>query len=90
VSAVGVLDRLHPAALVGSSHDDRRPIGGHDRLLVGVVDRVDVVAVDLDRPPSAGLCAVAVGAQVPAVHGLAALAEAVDVDDRGQVVEVLE
>src|SRR5213076_95803 len=33
---------------------------------------------------------VRVRVEIPAVHGLAALSEAVDVDDRGQVVEPVE
>ena len=54
------------------------------------VDGGDVVPVDLDRLPAERLRARAVGIEVPAVHRLAGLAEPVDVDDRGQVVELVE
>ena len=64
----------------------RRRLG----LAVGGVDLLDVVAVDLDRVPAERAQAVRVRGQIPAVHGLAPLAEPVDVDDRGQVVELVE
>jgi hypothetical protein len=47
------------------------------------------VPVDLDRVPAEGLGALRVRVEVPAVHRLAALPEAVYVDDRDQVVELL-
>ena len=59
------------------------------RLGVGALDRLDVVAVDRDRVPAEGLQAAHVGVEVPAQHRLARLAEAVDVEDRDQVVEAL-
>ncbi len=59
-------------------------------LAVGGVDRLDVVAVDLDRMPAERLEPARVRGEVPAVHRLAALAEPVDVDDRGEVVELVE
>ena len=59
-------------------------------LAVGRVDRLDVVAVDLDRMPAERLEPARVRGEVPAVHRLAALAEPVDVDDRGEVVELVE
>ena len=45
------------------------------------------MAVDLDRAPAEGAGAGGVGGGVPAEHRLAALAEAVDVDDRDEVVQ---
>ena len=59
-------------------------------LAVGGVDCLDVVAVDLDRVPAERLEPARVRGEVPAVHRLAALAEPVDVDDRGEVVELVE
>ena len=53
------------------------------------VDRLHVVAVDLDRMPAEGLGPLRVRVEIPAVHRLAALAEPVHVDDRDQVVELL-
>ena len=85
-----VLDRLDALALQGASDDHRRRALLGDGLAVGPVDRVDVVAVDLDRVPAEGPRAVGVGVEIPAVHRLAALAEPVHVDDRDQVVEPVE
>ena len=61
--------------------------GDVGRLGVGAVDRLDVMAVDLDRVAAEGARAVGVRVEIPAVHRLAALAEPVDVDDRDEVVE---
>jgi hypothetical protein len=87
VHAFFVLDSLHALALHCLGDDHRRaPLGG-GRLGVGAVDRLDVVSVDRDRVPAERLRTRDVRVEVPAVHRLAALAEPVDVDDRGQVVE---
>ena len=88
--AVLVLDGLHALALDRARDDRRRRPGRRARLLVRAVDRLDVVAVDLDRGPAERLDAAPVRVDVPAVHRLAALAETVDVEDRGQVVELGE
>ncbi len=87
VPAVLVLD-LRVALALDRLGDDRgrlarRRLG----LLVGRVDLLDVVAVDLDRVPAARFEPAREVGEVPAVHRLAALPEAVDVDDRRQVVE---
>src|SRR5437762_13648148 len=70
---------------------------GHDglprsvgRFGVGAVDRVAVVAVDLDRVAAERPRAVRVRVEIPAVHRLAALAEPVHVEDRDEVVELVE
>ena len=81
-----VLDRRHPGALLGAGEDHRRDVGG-ERLRVGRVDRLDVVAVDLLHVPAAGGGAGRQRRGVPLVHRRAALAEPVDVDDRDHVVE---
>ena len=81
-----VLDRGDAGALLGAGEDHRRAVGG-ERLRVGGVDRLEVVAVDLLHVPAAGRGARRQRGGVPLVHGRAALAEPVDVDDRDQVVE---
>ena len=81
---------LHAMALLGACDHDGRLSGGLDGAGVGPVDRGDVVPVDLDRLPAEGLGSTAVGGRVPLVHRRARLAEPVDVDDRGQVVEAVE
>ena len=77
-------------ALDGARDDHRRPAGGRLGLGEGAVDLGDVVAVDLDRVPAGGLGALGVGLEVPAVHRLAALAQAVDVDDGHEVVQAVD
>ncbi len=61
-----------------------------ERLGVGAVDRLDVVAVDLDRVAAERPRAIGVGVEIPAVHRLAALTEPVHVEDRDEVVELVE
>src|SRR3712207_7529745 len=51
---------------------------------------VDVVSVDRDRVPPEGFRAARVRLEVPAVHRLARLPEPVHVDDRDEVVELVE
>ena len=87
--AVLVLDRLHALALLGPRDDRDRLAGRGLGLGVGGLDRVHVVAVDRDRLPAERLDPAHVAVEVPAEHRLARLAEPVDVDDRGQVVEPL-
>ena len=89
VEAGLVLDGRDALALERAGDDDRRPAGGLERLGVGAVDRLHVVAVDLDRVPAERLGSLHVDVGVPAEHGLAALAEPVDVEDRRQVVELV-
>ena len=90
VPAVLVLD-LRVALPLDRLGDDRgrlarRRLG----LLVGRVDLLDVVTVDLDRVPAARFEPAREVREVPAVHRLAALPEAVDVDDRRQVVKFVK
>ena len=89
MEAVLVLDRRHALPLLRAGDDDRRPAGCRDGLRIGLVDRLEVVAVDLDRVPAERLGARRVRVEIPAHHRLAALAEPVDVDDRGEVVEAV-
>ena len=88
--AVLVLDLRVALALDRARDDRRRPAGRRLGLAVRGVDCLDVVAVDLDRVPAERLEPLRVRVEVPAVHRLAALTEAVDVDDRGEVVELVE
>src|SRR5829696_9764388 len=85
-----VLDRRYALALLGPGDDHGRRPGRRDRLVERGGDRVDVVAVDGDRVPAERLGAADVAVEVPADHRLARLAEPVDVDDRGQVVQLVE
>ena len=90
VLAGQILDRLDALALLRAGDDHRRLAGRLARLGVGGVDRGVVVAVDRDRVPAERLGPLDVAVEVPADHRLARLPEAVDVDDRGQVVEAGE
>ena len=87
VPALVVLDRGHALALQRSREDRRRLAGLRLGLRVRAVDLLDVVAVDLDRVPAERAGPLGEDGRVPADHRLAALAEPVDVDDRGEVVE---
>ena len=84
-----VLDRRHAPALLRLGDDHRRPARRAHRLVEGRADRLDVVPVDRDRVPAERLRAAHVAVEVPADHGLAGLAEAVDVEDRAEVVELV-
>ena len=59
------------------------------RLGVGAIDGVEIVAVQLDGVPAEGAGAGGVGGAVPAEVRLAALAETVHVEDADQVVELV-
>jgi len=81
-----VLDRGDARALLGAGEDHGRAVGP-ERLCIGLVDCLEIVAVDLLHVPAAGLGAGRQRGGVPLVHGRAALAEPVDVDDGNEVVE---
>ena len=87
--AVPVLPVLHlggAAALDGARQYDGRPLAAEVAGLgQGLVDRRDVVALDLEHPGAERLRPAPVGVQVPAEVGGTALAEPVDVDDGDQV-----
>ena len=87
VPAVLVLDGRHALALQRAREDRGRPAGQRLGVAVRLVDLLDVVAVDLDRVPAEGSRALGEHAGVTPDHRLAALPEAVDVDDRREVVE---
>ena len=90
VPAVLVLDLRVALPLDGSRDDRGRTAGRGLCLAVRSVDRLDVVPVDLDRVPAERLEAPRVRREIPAVHRLAALPQPVHVDDRRQVVELVE
>ena len=87
--ALGVGEERDAAALLGARDDQRRPLVG-ERVAVGAVDGCDVVAVDLDRAPPERLRPVAEHVGLPAVHRRSALAEPVEVQDRGHVAGAVE
>ena len=82
-----VLDRLDPGALLGAG-EDHGGLLGRQGMVIGFLDRGVIVAVDLVHVPAAGAGAGRERCGVPLVHGRAALAEPVDVDDRDQVPEL--
>ena len=87
VLALEILDLAGSLSLLGPGHDDGRAAFHVRRLRERTVDLLDVVTVDLDRVPAEGASTLGVGVEIPAVHRLARLAEAVHVDDRREVVE---
>src|ERR1700731_2243066 len=87
VPAVLVLDLLESLALDGARDDDARPVAARPCGLERLVDLDQVVPVDDDRPASERLDAVAVDVEIPFVFGWSALAEPVDVEDRGEIRE---
>ena len=87
VPAVLVLDGRDALAFQRAREDRRRPAGERLGVAVRPVDLLDVVAVDLDRVPAERSRALGEHPGVTPDHRLAALAEAVDVDDRREVVE---
>ena len=88
VEPVLVLDGGDALPLQRPGDHDRRLARRRDRVREGRVDRVEVVPVDLERVPAERLGARDVRVEIPADHRLAALAEAVHVDDRREVVEL--
>jgi hypothetical protein len=75
--------------LLGPGDDEG---GGLDRrrLRVGGVDRGDIVSVDLDRVPAVGSRSFGEQTGVPPVHRGATLAQPVHVEDRHDVVQLVE
>ena len=89
VEPVLVLDGRDALALDRASDDDCGSSRRCDRLRERAVDLLDVVTVDRDRVPAERASAGDVDVEIPADHRLAALAQPVDVEDRGQVVELV-
>ena len=85
-----VLHGLDAGALLGPGDHRGGPAVRQLSLAVGRVHGLNVVSVDRDGLPAEGPRALGVGLEVPAVHGLAGLAETVHVHDRDQVVELPE
>ena len=89
MEAVLVFDGLDAFALQGPGQDHRRLTARLGGLAIGGVDRVDIVTVDLDRVPAERFGSSRVAGEIPAQHRLPRLTQAVDIDDRHQVVESL-
>jgi hypothetical protein len=89
VPALLVLDGRVALALERPGDDGGRLLRLRS-LAIRAVDLLDVVAVDLEHAPPERLEPARVGGEVPAVHRLAPLTEAIHVDDRRQVVELVE
>ena len=90
VHAGQVGDSLHAVTLLGAGDDHGRAAGRVDGAGERPIDGRDIVSVDLDRLPAEGLRPATVGVEIPLVHRRARLAQTVDVDDRGEVVEAVE
>src|SRR5437762_2472105 len=58
-------------------------------LAIRSIDRLEIMAIDLDRVPSKCASAGSIGIAVPAQLGLASLAEAIHVQDGSEVVELV-
>src|SRR6202022_1519049 len=80
-----VLDFPEPFPPEGARNHNRRLAGCLPRLLQGLVDLLQVVAIDDDRPAAEGLNSVTIDIRLPFVLSRSALAEAVDVEDGGEV-----
>ena len=89
VPALLVLDRLHALALdrLGDDHG-RRPVVASASRVGRSIASTSWPSISIACQPNASR-PLRVRVEIPAVHRLAALAEPVDVDDRGQVVELL-
>ena len=89
VPALLVLDLPHALALDRAGDDHGRPPERFAGLAQGAVDLLQVVAVDLDRPAAERLDPGPISVQVPLELGRPALTQPVDVEDRGQVRELV-
>ena len=83
--AILVLDLGEALALDGASQDHGRAIGRGSRALQRHVDLLDVVAVDHHGLYAERLGPAPVGIEVPTELSFPALAEAIDIDNRGEV-----
>ena len=89
VPAFAIFDLREPPALDGSREDHRRPLVRLGRLGKRIVERREIVPVDLEHARAKGVRAACVGAQIPAQFGRPALTEPVDVDDRNEVRQLI-
>ena len=90
VPALLVLHEGDALALEGAGHDPERPPRAGARLGEGRAQRLDIVAVHGDRVPAERHEAGLVVAGLVLVHRGSALAQAVHVHDRAEVVEAVE
>src|SRR3954454_18179659 len=82
-----ILEPGNALALDCLRHDHRRPPITLDRLRERGVNGGDVVSVGCDRTAAERAGPLEVTVDLPPVHRLSALAEAVDIDDHDEVVE---
>src|SRR5438093_2685095 len=87
--AILVLDLSEALSLDGACDHHRRLSGSLPRLLQGLIDLLQVVAIDHDGAASERLDPVAIMVGLPFVFGWAPLAEPVDIEDRGEVREAV-
>src|SRR5437879_9334563 len=85
-----VLDFTEALPLDRARDHDRRLGGRFPCLLQGLVDLFQVVAIDDDRPAAEGLNPVTIDIGLPFVFGWSPLAEAIDVENGGEVGEAVE
>ena len=76
-------------ALDGAGEDHRRPAVSLGRLRERVVQRREIVPVDLEHARAKRARAACVGAQIPAQFRRPALTEPVDVDDRDEIRQLI-
>ena len=87
--AILVLDLAEAFALDGPGDHDGRLAGGLAGLAQRLVDLLHVVAVDDDGSAAKGLDPITVDIGFPFVFGWAALAKPVDVEDGGEIRELV-
>jgi hypothetical protein len=79
--SLAIFDLGETAALLGSGEDDSRPIVPFVNAGESVVQRSEIVPVDLNHGRPEFLRSARVGIEIPAKLGRPALTEAIDVDD---------
>ena len=87
--ALLIRQKRDAGTLLGAGDDQRRAC----RTLGGAICRIDrcrVMTIDDRRLPSEGACARRIALALPAQHGRSTLAEAVHVQDRDQIGQVVE
>ena len=85
VPPLEILDFGEAVAFLGFGEDHRRPPVRLDCLRERVVQRREIVPVDLQHPGAERFRAARIGAEVPAQLGWSALTESVHVDEHDQV-----
>ena len=89
VPAFFVRQKRDPVALFGLGDDPDRLVGHGQRFGVGAVNSVQIVAVDLNRVSAERGGTGGINRAVPAEVGLAALPQAVHVQNRHQIIKLV-